>query len=261
MTSVVLMDSAAQQRRRFVRAVAGVGGDVRALYLPSMNEGLVAPDAAVAGMNWTHATPIGNRLSRLGKGAALTLNGTTDYLSTPDRASLSFGNGTTDTAFNIFALLNVTDTAAPRAVVGKDDAAGAGREWRLTVNATDQGILLLSDQSVPAVPFRTTDAAVVQGSWRSLGISYTGAGGAAAMDGVAFYQNGLVIASTTTNDLAYVAMEDLNIATMIGASLTAGVPSAFFAGQIAMVMVWAGAAGAAKQGSLTQLARSFFGVL
>ncbi len=101
MTSLVLMDTALQQRRRFLgnlndivgRSAAGVS-NVRACWAATPTEGAVARDAIYPVGNWVYnSTPTG-RLSGLGRGAAVSFNGSTEFVSTADRADLSFVSGT-----------------------------------------------------------------------------------------------------------------------------------------------------------------------
>lgn len=255
MTLLMLSDTPAQVRRRFVNNVADAVGrsNVRAFYLPSDTEGLTAPDQVVASRVWTHgATPTG-RLSKLGKGTALAFNGTSDYISTPDAADLSFGNSSVDSPFSVFAAVKVTDTANYRILISKDDAAGSAREWAFYIDNADLLTLALFDQSVPASPSRASNAAITQGSWTSVGASYDATGGATAANGMALYQNGAVLASTATNAGTYVAMENLGQACLIGASQAT--PSSFFQGLLGMVLL--ANFSAAQHAQLTQLSRSY----
>ncbi len=248
--------AAAGARRRFIsnlKSVAGTG--VRVLYMPSYGEGATAVDGAVSTRVWTHAnTPVG-RLSKLGNGVALSFNGTSDLLTTPDAADLTFIE---PAPMSIFAVVNVTDTAAARVIVAKDDNAGAAREWSFSVGATDLLTLATFDQSTGIGASKATDAAITQGAWSSMSVSYSGIGGATAADGMTVYQNAVAPAQTSTNNASYVAMEDLGQGGKIGASQAT--PAAFFAGSMALVMVWAGNGSTGQQFQLHQLSKRFFGI-
>ncbi len=260
--AVRLPEHVAGGRRRFIsdlKSVAGAG-TARVLYMPSYGEGTTTVDGAVATRVWTHAnTPVG-RLSALGKGVALSFNGTSDMMSTPDANDVSFGTGAADTPpFSFFAVVKVTDTAAARVIIAKDDNAGAAREWSIFVGATDLDTFQIFDQSAAVSAARNSDAAVAQGSWATLSGSYSVAtGGATAANDITLYQNGAVVASTATNNAAYVAMENLGMTCTIGSSQAT--PSAWFAGSIALVLLVGANLSAGQHFQLNQLSRRFFGI-
>lgn len=243
-----------RRRRRFINEVAGIVGlsNVRAFYLPAPNEGLAVPDAVVAGRVWTHgATPTG-RLTPRGKATVLSFNGTSDYLSTPDAADLSFGTGAADAAFSVFSVQNITDTAAARQILSKYNTVDT--EYRFGPFSTDAQLFAVYDNSVPANCFVLSNAALTQGAWSSLGGSYDGRGSGAGT-GMAIYENGAVVASTVTNNSGgtYVAMEDKAGVLEIG-SHTAHT-AAFFSGSIALVLLVAGNLSAAQHAQLHQRCR------
>lgn len=230
-------------RARYIRDICDIFGgraNVRAFYLPSPNEGAVVADAVVPGRLWTHGNTPAGRITRKGNGAVLSFNGTSDYITAPDAADLSFGNGAADSAFSIFAVANVTDTAAARDIFTKEDFGGTQEEYTFAVSATDLLSFTLVDQSAAVRPRRDSDAAITQGSWATFGGSYDGGGGATAANGMALYQNGAVIASTATNNAAYVAMENLTAPAEIG-SQNAHTAS-FFAGSMGPLLLLAIAA-------------------
>lgn len=253
MTSLVLRDTPLQHRRRFINDVAAIvgQGNIRAFYLPSETEGLTVPDAFVAGRVWTHAATPAGRLRKHGKGAALSFNGTSDYLSTPDAADLSFVEPATMSAFAVF---NVTDTAANRSLITKYTTSNGEYIWQVR-GTSDAGWFLAVDESAAITVSRATDAALTQGAWVTGGFSYSGAGGASAMDGVAIYQNGAAVASTPANSASYVAMENLAAGLLIGA-MTAGAAN-FFPGLMAMVLLVAANLSAAQQAALHQRCREY----
>lgn len=257
MTSLLFLDSPAQTRRRFIGNILDVVGqsNTRVLYTPDYAEGLTVVDGAVQTRVWTHgATPTG-RLSALGKGYALAFNGSSDYLSTPDAADLSFGDGSVDTAMGMFAVINVTDTANGRNLITKWVAGSTAREWAWQLSTTDVIRFTVRDESAGVSPVRDTDAATTQGSWAMPGLTYSGVGGGTAMAGVTHYLNGAEVASTASEQAAYVAMENTNSVVEIGA-INAHT-AAFLEGKLALIVVWLGGT-AAQQAGLTSLSRSFF---
>lgn len=258
MTSLVLMDTAAQNRRRLVQTVFGLFGqsNIRGFFLPQLsNTPLVVPDEAVATRAWTHGATTQGRISALGSGAAIAFNGTSDYVTTPDAADLSFGNGVVDGPFTIFAVANVTDTAAARRILSKQNAANL--EWQMAVGGTDFLTLTVTDQSVPATPSRVANAVVTAAQWRTYGATYSAAtGGATAANDMTLYDNGAVAASTATNAGTYVAMEDLGAAVEIGSDTAHS--ASFFSGSIAMVLLAAKNLSTAQHAELSSAARRFF---
>lgn len=244
-------------RTRYARGVFAIVGqqNVRILWVPSDSEALVHQDLAVATRLWTHATSPRGRIKRVGALWGLDFNGTSDYLSTPDADDLSFGNGTVDSPFSVFAAFNVTDTAASRQILSKHETGAT--EWRWNIASTDQNLLVVTDNSVPAQAFRQTDAAITQGSWVTLAATYSAAtGGATAANDMTMYQNGVSVASTATNSGTYVAEESLTSAVLLGA-IVPSAPSSFFSGSMAAVLLVAGALTADQNLQLHNLSRSF----
>ncbi len=256
--AVRLPEHTAGARRRFISDLKNVvgGANAKVLYMPSGGEGTTPVDGAVSTRVWTHATALGSRITKLGNGFALSFNGTSDYLSTPDANDLSFGNGAADSVMSIFSVVNVTDTAAARVVIAKETTA-PDTEWVFRVGATDLEVLLISDPSAAVSAFRASDAAITQGSWTTLATSYDATGGATAANGMTHYLAGALVASTATNNASYVAMENGAGGTLIGAEVSA-TPANFFSGSIALVMVVAANLSASQHFQLNRLARKFF---
>ncbi len=249
-------------RAQFRNRLLGIVGasNVRLLWMPRASDTTTSAGdetAMGAGRIWTADATMAGQIAAQGGGFARAFNGTANYLTTPDTADLSFGNGTTDQAFSIIALVNVTDTAAVRNIVNKWNGAATAREWQLFVAATDSLQLILRDESASVAPFRNSDAPITQGSWRLFGSTYSGAGGATAADGIVLYQDGVVLTSTAINQATYVAMEDSATSTMIGAQ-NAGA-SGFLDGSMTLVLVCAGVLTTAQMVLITQLCRRYFG--
>ncbi len=258
MTSQVLMDTAAQARRRFIgNATDAVGrANTRLLWTPSPTEGLTQLDGGPVARTWTHATSPNGRVFPLGRGYGMTFNGTTDCLSTPDAADLTFIE---PAPMSLFAVCNITDTAAVRTLFGKDNPTATQREYVWSVQAaTDFMAFQTSDQSLAININRSSDAAITMGAWTTQAATYSGLGGATAMNGALLYQNGALFASTATNNASYVAMEDLGAVGGIGANN--GMASNFFQGSLALILLVATTLSAGQVLQLNQLARSYFGV-
>ncbi len=256
MTSQVLLDNPVQARRRFLSAVSGMVGisNVRALYTPTLTEGLTVADGAVASRVWTHSATLSGRLARLGRGAVLGLDGATHYATCPDATDLSFGDGATDVPFSMVAVANVTDTVNVRTFFAKNN------EYAFSLDNNDKLILQLVDASAAAVPSRLQDSATLrQGTFAMFGATYTKAtGGATAANDISLYENGAVVASTATNAAGYVAMENTtNVPTL--AALNGGA-SGWLPGQLALMLVVQAALTSTQHALLCGVARQIFGV-
>lgn len=143
-------------------------------------------------------------------------------------------SGGVDVAFSVGAWVNVTDSAAFRVILSKwDDGASNEREWLFGISATDALELHLADQSAGVTCKRASDAAITQGSWVFLVATYDGGAGATAANGIKLYQNAALLASTATNNAAYVNMEDLTQVLGVGVRRAAGVLTEPFNGSMA----------------------------
>jgi hypothetical protein len=243
----------------FVRQLKALLGDVRFLYVAQIGDttSSVSLDTEAKVITWD--ATIAGRLTTCKRAAAQSfISASSQYGTTPDAASISFGNGTVDSAFTVLALANVTDTAASRVLISKWNA-GTASEWLFVVTAADILTLFLFDQSAGVLPFRASNAVITQGSWRLFGATYSAAtGGATAANDITLYQDGAVIASTATNAGTYVAMEDLAAPVEIGSHTLH--TTAFLDGSIAMIAVVAGALSSTQMARAAVLCRQFAGV-
>lgn len=244
-------------RAQFVANLAPILGDARLIWLPAASETTTSTDQSMNGRTITYDASIAARLSPLGFGQKVAFNGSANYGSTPDVDNLSFGNGSADQAFSIVALVNVTNTAASRAIVCK--YAGAAREWLFQINGSDLLSLALFDESGDWQPTRVSNSAITQGSMRLFGMSYDGSGGATAMNGVTLFQDGLAIASTANNNADYVAMENTAANVTIGALSTQ--VANFFNGEMALVAVCQKNLSAAEHWAIRKACEGYFGFL
>ena len=162
----------------------------------------------------------------------ITFNGTDEEADTPDAAYWSRDDAGGANGFSVGVWANVTNTAAGRAFLGKFDDTGAAelREWLFFVVPDDTIRLFLYDESANVSALRTSDAAITMGSMRFFVATYDGAGGATAADTITLYEDGVAIASTATNNGAYVGMEDLATVVSLGRNIGSG---RFFDGEMA----------------------------
>ena len=232
--------------------------DPRFIFLASPGDHLTSLDESGHGAVITHNASLIGRKTVLGKGIAVTFDGTSHFSTAPDNDRLSFNvAGLTDLPLTVFAHLNVTDTAARRLIISKFNNTAATSEWEFFVEADDHMAAIIRDQSLTQNTSRLADAAVTQGSWHTLAMTYDGSGGALAGNGITFYQDGVLVASTPTNNASYVAMENLGGVLEIGTDT--GGTLRFFAGSMAVVTVAGGVRSAAELLNLTNLCRDYFG--
>ncbi len=245
-------------REQFLGNMLAILGDTRLLWTPKGSDTTTSLDESLTGRTMTYDATIASRLSALGLGYAVTFNGTSQYASTPDTANLSFGNSTVDQPFSIVALVNVTDTAAARDIITKFAGATSG-EYAFRVAAGDTLVLAVYDDSTDVQPVRTSNAVITQGSWVLFGATYSAAtGGATAANDMTLYQNGVVIASTATNNASYVAMEDTTNVVEIGAALAH--TANFFNGSMALVAVCQNNLDASDHWAIKKLVNDYFGL-
>lgn len=252
--------SGAMLRSQFVGDLLSITGDTRLLFVPNITDTTTSTDQSLTGATLTHNASIATRLSTLGAGFKVSFaSASSQYVTTPDAAGLTFGNGTADSAFSIIVLANITDTAAIRKLITKDTTNQ--REWSFEVAANDVLQLWLWDNSVPISPLRASSSALAtQGVMTLYGATYSAAtGGATAANDITLYSNGLVLASTATNQATYVSMEDKTSAVEIGTSFAH--TTGFLDGSVALALVCQKALTASEHWAIRKLCEGYFNFL
>ena len=140
----------------------------------------------------------------------LEFNDTDEEADCPDADYWTRGDGSNDSPFSVGAWVNLSG-AENGSLFGKW-ISGANAEWQFMFDG-GRPRLQLHDSSVDKHSYRTADAAITTGAWYHAIVTYDGTGGATAANGITVYVDGAPVASTTTNDAAYVAME--NTATLM----------------------------------------------
>ncbi|KKK77206.1 hypothetical protein LCGC14_2855930, partial [marine sediment metagenome] len=166
-------------------------------------------------------TAFTNTLSETGKVGTGCLNlAGGDAPETPDVDAFTFIEGTNGT-FSVSAWVFVTDTAALSIIMSKWDT-NSKREWILFLTEENKLELRLHDQDVDKFARRTSDT-VLENGWRLVTCTYDGENvswtGATAANFIILYVDGAAAASTATNDVDYVKMENLGSKFAIGASM------------------------------------------
>lgn len=177
----------------------------------------------------------GDRVKK-GMGWAVDFDGTNDYVNLGDSDDFSFGDGTNDEAVTWFGVVEVVDVAGSQVVISKlDETTGIEqREYRLDITSAQKIRLIQFDESVGVACSKIIDGALSIG-YHSFVVTSPGDGGATAMNNVKIYIDGVLVASTATNDGAYVAMENLATPCWIGSlESTDGNPVFFMNGDNAL---------------------------
>lgn len=247
----------ASPRERFMRRVSLYAGDrVRHIWTPRLGDGLKVTDGTGNLITWA-AAPV---ISSLGKGFSQAFDGAADRGIMADFAHHSFGDGTTDTAFTVVVLANVTNTAAARVMVSKFDAAAAAAEWGFQIASTDSVQLQVFDQSAGVSATRTSNDPITQAAWKLFAATYSVAsGGATAGNDMLLYQDGTAVTSSAGNNAAYVAMENLTTGLNIGGR--GGTGSLWFAGSLALTLLVPGVLSAASINSIKSEVNAYFGLV
>ncbi len=208
---------------------------MRLLWLPNGSDTTTTTSADRYARTITYDATIAARLSALGMGYAVSFSGSGQYASTPDVDALSFGDGLNDQAFSIFALVNVTNTAAVKQMLSKYDLTTGvtKREWAFFLETAEQGIFTQYDESLAGRIGRYKNSAVTLGSWVLLSATYDGT---RANSSSAVYQNTTKVDDTAYGSGTYAAMENTAGLVYLGASVAAGgTATDVFAGSMAVV--------------------------
>lgn len=205
-------------RAAFATQLAAIFGSAPvAGYLPDVGDVLTSTDPWNGG-TWTADATMVGQITAQGRGWKRALaSASSRYLTRPDAANQSFGNGTTDSPFTLFYFGSITDTAAIRTLIAKNNTANL--EYRLIVTATDTMQLILTNAAQDVVALRATNAAITQGAPHLFWSTYSGLGGATAATGIVLGMDGGVLASTAFDNAGYVAMTNLAAPFDIGANL------------------------------------------
>jgi len=168
-----------------------------------------------------HGTPFGSWTSgdRLKQGRAWVLDpdGDNDYISLGQSDDFSFGDGSNDSPFTMFGMIEIGDGITNRCIFSKWDetTASKAREYLVFIGSTEKLNVFIKDESAGVECIRTTNDSLSIGN-HSFVVTYDGVGGGTAANGIIIYIDGVVVASTATNNASYVAMEKLTVPLWIG---------------------------------------------
>ena len=158
----------------------------------------------------------------------VSFNGTNEEADTPDAAYWTpVDSGSAPLSMG--AWINLTDTAGHRGILNKWGRKTSASEWQWAISSADELIVVVADGSANVQASRSSDAAVAQGQWIFVVMTYDGAGGATAMNTFTFYVDGSSVASTAGNNASFVSIRDLGS----GVGLGKVHASSFFNGKMA----------------------------
>ncbi len=162
--------------------------------------------------------------------------GGTNAIQITDHAEFSFGNGTVDSPFSIGAWVFVTVTGTLQTIISKKDTNG--REWDFNITS-EKVRFILTDESAGVSALKESDAALAT-SWHFVVCTYIGQSTAGATAGnlITLYVDGVVVDSTTTNNGAYDAIEDLTEDVVIGARNPTTGLDLFFQDKLDNIMIF-----------------------
>lgn len=255
-----------QKRREFIAALLGVAPDTRKLWvpLPSDTTSSTSVDDNARVITW-NAT-IAAQFITLGSGVFVSFDGSTDNGTSPDTANMSFGDGTLDEPFSIYAWINITANASVKTILGRHDltTGTTNLEWSFHLSALEELVGQVFDDSVGTdirvgrqfnTPLATSTNMLVV-------MTYSGAATNASVvlyvfDGT----NAGAVDDTDSGNGSYVAMENKAGLTYIGAREAAGgTATNFFNGSMGAIGLVKGVLDANQIQIIRQLGNGYYGL-
>jgi len=231
--------------------------NIRALWIPDGRTGTTLKDFSGNARNAT----IGADLTTLVNGHCryLPLTANAHAWEVADADWLSFGDGSTDSAFSLYQLLYPTSaTSTARTFFGKFDQTTGSEKREYWFRWTDATIFTrLTDNSTGGYIGRSCSATVDVNAWQVIGFEYDGS---ATNAGNTVYKNAVQIDNANTSSGSYVAMENLTAKAGPFYTTTAGAKI----GQLArngVTILFTGVLTAAQRRRLQTILMGFAGVL
>jgi hypothetical protein len=138
------------------------------------------------------------------------------YIAIPDDATLSFGDGSDDSAFSICCWVYVnSDASGTNTLCARYSVYDSTVEWRITMEASS-GLFsfVLCDGSFSNRIVTSNIVAMTLGAWHFVAFTYDGS---ASEDGLTIYIDGVEVAMSTASSGSYSAMDDTAVDLTIGA--------------------------------------------
>ena len=250
-----------QKLQEFIHDLLAIMGDVRLLWIPGLSDTTTTTEKSRNARVFTYDATIAARKSTLGSGLTLDFDGTDDEADVPDADNLSFGNGVTDQALSIVALVKPDTVAGTDIILSKMDiTTGATKqEWEWYRGGT--GLMLrLWDDSAGSETARIGRSAATQftaGTRRLVAVTYDGSG---SEIGCNIYGDGALQTLVTQKSGTYVAMENTASLVRLGFRQGAAAGEDFWDGAIDMVALCAKALNAEENWAIKTLINAFYGL-
>ena len=157
---------------------------------------------------------------RFASGASRIFDGTDDFLTIANDATLNFGDATNDSAFSITAWVKPTDNVR---VFTFSMGSNTAREYGFGLNANGHLFLQLFDLTTSVYRLAIQETVIANNVWTHIAATYSGVGGTNAENGIELYINGTLQTSPTRSAVGgYVAMHDQGQPAVIGVSYSGG---------------------------------------
>lgn len=187
-----------------------------------------------------------------------------------DHADFSAISGGVDAAFSVGAWCLPRLAGTQQMLFAKYDVAGTLREWQLGLDASEQILFELFDESIVDANAAVTApgaTALTLNEWAFVVGTYNGAGGAPGYSGssmtLVVYLNGVAdtgaVAGSGTD--AYVDMEDIATIPLIGAADDSAAPTFEWEGRIALPFICGKELSASEVSQLYGIGRRLLGVV
>ena len=141
----------------------------------------------------------------------LFVSGSGNALTVPDTTDLSFGDGSDDVAFSVgFWMKWAAIPSGDEHFFNKGDG-GTAQEYDVYFKKSSNRVLVVLQDGTNAKKEWAEfafDPATYVGNWTHVVVTYDGAGGTSARNGIKLYVNGAAVSAATTNGINYVAMEN-----------------------------------------------------
>lgn len=232
-------------------------GDIRFLTLARTTSGTSLIDWGGAGANFTATEAVSNWLGHTTRGYHYALNGTDEYAYRADDANFTFGNGTTDSTFSVFALFQHTAHSSDYSLMSKLDIKSGGyAEWKLGF-VSGKPTFATYDETNAVYVGRQYNGTLTDNIWYSLVGTYDGS---AATTGFDLYINGVVQDDADYTAGSYTAMHDTTTAIGFGCCVNAATYGQLFPGLVTCVGVVAKELTSNDVYVLNRIMKAFWGV-
>lgn len=241
----------------FMGRLLSITEDTRILIIPTTLTGTSVADSSSKGHTLTSNESVAGWLSHTSRSIAYDLDGSADLMYCADHNDFSFGDGSTDSAFSCFALINGDAYSGDNYLISKHEYNGAAYEWHLHLT-NGKPTFQLHDKSASAHIGRYWNTALSTSTWYFAGGTYDGS---SAVGGIKVYVDGVQVDDTDITSGSYVAMENLGGGFSIGAMLdTSPGGMSFLNGRIACACLCAKELSAVEMWRLNRIVRGHFGV-